>query len=333
MIDARTLKTLPTRLTTRMIIEGALERGWQVHLYGTNSPQMRIKRPDGAMLEVYSSIPPTTSLAAARLSDDKYMTHTVLQAVGLPVLPTYQIDTDAQAIAAAKTILGQDQTFVVKPLDASHGNGVSVNLQTEEDLIVALGLARSFSPITIIQTYQSSAVDLRVLCVDNVFVAALERIPARVKADGQRTIEQLIIAENQSTSRGAEYTNELTTIPIDRVHAYLGEAIHAVPPKGTWVQLLGTANVGTGGETRDVTDELPEWLKKQAEQASKALNLAVCGVDFLASKAPAQTDTPAQLVATITEVNKGPSLFIHERPNHGSAQPAIAAFLDYLAKL
>ncbi len=333
MINAKTLTELPARLTTRMIIQSALARGWQVELYTPDSAHLRLQRPDGKQLEIYSSIPPTTSLVSTRLSNDKYITYNLLQEAGLPVLPTYQASSLEQATQAAQEILASGKAFVVKPLDASHGNGVSVNLQSIDHLAAAFKHAQQFSETVIVQTYQSVASDIRVVCINYAFVAALERIPARVCGDGVHTIGQLIEQQNQSPQRGEVYTAELGRIPLDRAQAFLGEKITNIPPKDTWVHVLGTANVGTGGETRDVTNDLPDWLKKQAEQAARALQLPVCGVDFLAQKAPEPTDSPESLGATITELNKGPSLFIHEKPNHGKPQPVLDAFFAYLATL
>ena len=333
MIDARTLRQLPSRLTTRMIIESALGRGWKVELYAPESAHMRLHRPDGKVLEVYSSIPPTTSLVSTRLSNDKYLTHILLQEAGLPVLPTYRAAFVEQATDAAQRILDAGKAFVVKPLDASHGDGVSVNLQSITQLAEAFNHAQTFSDASIVQAYQPVACDIRAVCINYQFVAALERIPARVCGDGTHTVEQLIQQENQSPRRGQVYTAELAVIPIDRARSFLGEHISDIPPKDTWAHVLGTANVGTGGETRDVTNSLPAWLKDQAEQAAKALSLPVCGVDFLAQKAPEPGDTPASLGVSITELNKGPSLFIHERPNHGQSQPVLDAFFAYLATI
>jgi cyanophycin synthetase len=314
-----------------MIIEESLARGWKTELYTAQSPHLRLGRIDGSSIEIFSSLPSTTSFAAARLCDDKFLTHLALLEVGLPVLPTYLCYREDEARIAARAVLDAADAYVVKPLDASHGNGVTVGLTSLDALAEPLQAAQVFSPSVIIQACQPDAIDIRVLCINNKFVAALERIPARVMGDGLQTIEELIITENAKTTRGDCYTTELTTIPIESARLFLGDTITAVPPKGEWIQVLGTANVGTGGETRDITDELPQWLIKMSEKAAKTLSLATCGVDFLLDKAPEVTHTPQTLKTSITEVNKAPSLFIHERPNHGTPRPVVAAYLDYLA--
>jgi len=316
-----------------MVIEGAQKRGWEVELYTPESAHLRLRRPDGHTLEVYSSIPPSTALVSARLSNDKYLTYIALQEAHLPVLSTLHAATLDEAKRAAAEILAHTKAFVVKPLDASHGNGVTVNMQAIDQLDAAFNHALQFSSTVIIQAYQPVVADIRMLCINYKFVAALERIPARVCGDGKHTIKQLIEIQNQSPLRGEVYTSDLGIIPLDRACMFLGDRTQDIPDNGEWVAVLGTANVGTGGETRDITDDLPDWFKQQAEKAAKVINLPMCGVDFLAQKTPQQHDTPESLGATITELNKGPSLFIHERPNHGKPRPVVDIYLDYLATL
>jgi len=159
----------------------------------------------------------------------------------------------------------------------------------------------------------------------------LERIPARVTGDGTKTVRQLI--EQQNQQRGAQYTADLSVIPMERAEHYLDEAINNIPPEGEIVTVLGLANIGLGGEGRDVTSATPSWLLAMAEQAAQALRLPVCGVDFLIAQPPQPHLTEAQLQPSVTEVNKCPSLFMHELPKHGESQPVVKQYVDYLATL
>ncbi|MGF7229494.1 MAG: hypothetical protein ACQR33_05975 [Candidatus Saccharibacteria bacterium] len=328
---AITPQNLPERLTIRMILQEALSRNWQAFTYALNGSHAVLIRPDGKELSIYSSCPPATPYVGARISDDKYLTHLVLEDAGLPLLATYRCQTEAEATLAVQKIIDSGKGYVIKPLDASHGNGITVGMQTLEQLPVALAYANRFSPTTIIQAYQAQPIDLRVLCIDYKVAAVLERIPARVTGDGTHTIAELITLENKQ--RGTQYTSDLSTIPLDRAEAFFGGAINDVLASGEVIQVLGTANMGTGGEGHDVTDDVPAWLVTMAEQAAHALGLPVCGVDFLVTASPRPTATVAELQPSITEVNKCPSLFIHEQPMHGAGHPVTAMYVDYLAKI
>jgi len=144
-------------------------------------------------------------------------------------------------------------------------------------------------------------------------------------------VRELIGIANRSESRGRGYTTQLNQLPLAAAENFLGEAGMArVPAQDEWVQVVGTANVGTGGETQDVTTDIPDWLKQLAEKTARVMGLPVCGVDFLLSSWPHQGSTQAQLRPVVIELNQCPSLFIHELPVHGQPQPVVAAFLDYL---
>lgn len=326
-----TQDNLPDRLTIKMIIQDALARGWKAWAYIPNDSHAILERPDGTRIPIYSSCPPTTSYEAAHIADDKFLTHAALENAGVPVLQTFRCETTEQAQAAAKSLIAAGKQYVVKPLDSGHGQGITVKLHTLDQLPEALTYARQYAQTVLVQQYQASPIDLRVLCINYKVVAVLERIPARVTGDGTQTVRQLI--ERQNQQRGAQYTADLSVIPMERAAHYLGDAINDIPPEGEIVTVLGLANIGLGGEGRDVTSATPSWLVAIAAQAAQTLRLPVCGVDFLVAQPPQPELTVAQLQPTVTEVNKCPSLFMHELPKHGQPQPAVKQYVDYLATL
>jgi cyanophycin synthetase len=314
-----------------MIIQEVLDRGWKAWAYVLNDSHALLERPDGTRLPIYSSCPPTTSYEAAHIADDKFLTHAALEDANLPVLQTFRCTTRQQAESAAQALLEAGKQYVVKTLDAGHGHGITVRLHSKDQLSEAFAYAQQYSQTVLVQQYQDSPIDLRMLCINYKVVAVLERIPARIVGDGMHTIQERI--EQQNQLRGAQYTADLSVIPLNRATQYLGSAIHAIPPEGEIVPVLGLANIGLGGEGRDLTHEVPQWLNDTAEHAARTLRLPVCGVDFLISEVPTPQSIQEQLTLSITEVNKCPSLFIHQPPTHGSAQPVIKQYVDYLATL
>ena len=332
MIDAQTVPSEKLRFTTRMIRDQALARGWKVWLYYIGSSHLRIQRTDGKILEVFSATPPTTSYVAALRADDKFFTHVMLQEAQLPVSETYLVYDQEQALEKASIIFAQGLKCVVKPLDEGHGNGITVGVTTET-LAKAFEYAYGFSDRIIIQAHVEQPIDIRVTCINYKYVAALVRIPARVMGDGIHTAGELIELENIREHRGENYVKALNRISKERAGVYLGDELNAIPAKGHWLQVLGTANVGTGGETVDVTNDLPVWLIQQAEAAARVTQLPSVGVDFLVKSMPQKTMMPEDLEPVVVEVNKCPALFLHETPTHGQARPTIQAYLDYLAEL
>jgi cyanophycin synthetase len=328
----------PKSLTARLIFEEARRRGWQASIAYEGSSLMRFTRDDGVEIVSYSSTPPTTSSVAAWTADNKYATTLLYKAAGLPVPETRVINEDlgksaTSALDFVRQRLSAGLKLVVKPLDAGHGNGITVGIDSETGYMAAVKVAQGFSSTCVVQDFVPDAVDVRFTCIDYTCVGVVARLPARVKGDGQHTIQYLLDLENNSERRGDNYEKTLNNIPSDLANKYLGERMGEVPLDGDYVQVVGTANVGTGGETVEIFDDVPEWLKQMAEKAAKVSSLACCGVDFLLEGWPKPTDTEATLRPVIIEINKCPSLFLHDMPTHGPSRPVVKDYVDYLARI
>ena len=175
--------------------------------------------------------------------------------------------------------------------------------------------------------------DLRLACIDGKFVAATWRVPTRVYGDGENTIRQLIEQENKSPNRGVAYYAPLATIDVSQAASFLGDTIETVPARGKEVQVIGVANYGAGGEIIDATADIPQWMAEEAVRISTASGLVVCGVDYIVSVQPTAASTVLDLDAYVIEVNKCPSLAIHDNPTSGKPRGAVAAYVEYLATI
>lgn len=315
----------------------ALSRGWSVYVPYIGSSILEFVKPEGARIRTLSTTPPTSSYAAGYLVNDKFATHSILTDVGLPVLPTVLIDITKQPLNYEEILVSLgSRSVVVKPIDGGHGKGITIGIQTAENLQIAIDVAlqetRSINKV-IVQTMYENPKDLRLLCINHIFVAALLRIPARVIGDGVHDIATLIELENKNQDRGEAYKARLTYIDVKKARQHLGEAIYSIPKYDEVVEVIGVANFGQGGETQDCTDDIPAWLVQYAENASKASELFVCGVDFLVSATPSKDAAEETLRPMITEVNKCPSFYVHERPTHGDSRPVSKHFIDYIDTL
>ncbi len=333
MINATTVKDNTLSQTKEMLRHEILGRGWELWFYDLSYPQMRVRRSDGKVLELYGSTPPTTSYAAGLTADNKLISSILHAEAGLPVPETFALSSSDDGNAIASQLLDDEKKIVVKPLDAAHGNGVSVGIETLESFEQAVEVAREFSSTVIVQEYLIQSYDVRLLCIDYTFVAGLLRLPASVVGDGKQSVDQLIAHENTDERRGVNYAKELNVINIDHAKRFLGKRMHDTPPAGKRVQVVGTANVGTGGSTKDISRTTPAWLTAMAEQAAIASRLPCCGVDFLLNSEPSAQATEAELQPKLLEINKSPSLFIHETPTEGESMPVIKQYVDYLASL
>jgi cyanophycin synthetase len=333
MIDAENLDTKNLKTSKRLICEEILSRGWKVHLYYYDSGLMRITRTDGRQLEVFSATPPTTTYAAAIRANNKYLTTLNCANNKLPVPETYLVASAEEAETQGNQILASGRKIVIKPLDAAHGHGVTTAIDAANNIKPAIERAAEYSGKFLVQEHLEKHIDLRLTCIDYKFCAGLIRLPARVKGDGQRTVSELIELENQNPLRGENYSKQLNVIDIKAAEIFLGDKIRSVPASGDYINVLGTANVGTGGETIDITDELPDWLIQMAEQVAKISELPVCGIDFLVQNRPDKSAEQQNIAPKLIEVNVCPALFLHVTPSFGQSRSVIKSYVDYLATI
>jgi cyanophycin synthetase len=292
-------------------------RGYKASMVYVDSSYLLLTRSDGKKLRIYSSMPLTTNAVAASMADDKYATYSFLKSIDIPQPRTmlYKGDDFHEAMSLMEE-LGR---VVVKPVDGGHGDGVTVNVMNRDEFERAIDLAmnsnRSAKSVIVQEQVNIFEQDISVLCIGYKFTAALHRIPARVTGDGEHMVGELINIEND-TIRGERYIAKMARINRERAERFLGNDINKVPALGEKFRVMDIANNGQGGEYADITSELPVELEKIAEKIAKAMELPVIGVDIMDNR--------------VIEVNKCPSLYIHDNPTIGKSHDATKLYVDYL---
>ncbi len=338
MIDLMTLDVDKLGQSLKAIREEAIARGWKVEIFRSNRLHRIFTRDDGKKMHVFGSVTPDTGYAAAHASNDKILTYEMLEGSGLPLLDQVIVKNDSQLEDAVRFMIKKNKV-VVKPVDGSHGDGITMNICNKDSLMAAINAARkvkkqSNNIIVQEQYVYDTMYDLRILIINQKYIGAIWRVPARVYGDGISTIEQLINTENQSDNRGPAYKVALTNINVERARSFLGTKIETIPHVGEEVQVVDVANYGAGGETVDVTDDIPGWLIEDAQRTAGICEIVVAGVDFMLAQAPKPGMSRGELMPAITEVNKGPLLSMHDTPTKGRGdRGATKAFMDHLATL
>ncbi len=273
----------------------------------------------GKQRAISGTSPDLTSATGRTIANNKYVSHVTAERIGMPMPRTALYDNDDQAVA----FLATHKTIVVKPLNGGHGDGVTTNIHTHKQLAAALDHARTISGSVLLQQ-QVSGNDLRILIIDGRLVAATERVPAAVVSDGERTIAQLIEYENTTNSlRGENYEKPMNRIPMDVAMLYLGEdGLARIPAKGEHIQVVGTANIGTGGSSIDRTQTVSQELISAAEHFADVIGVYTCGVDFL-------HDVERQTWFFI-EANTSPSFGLHLWPTKGDGVDVTEIFVTRL---
>ena len=98
--------------------------------------------------------------------------------------------------------------------------------------------------------------------------------------------------------------------------------------KGEIVYLRENSNVSTGGDSIDVTDQIPDDYKKIAVDAVAALGVKICGIDLIIEN----TEVPAshQNAYGIIEANFNPMMYMHIYPYKGESRRLTMHVIQYL---
>ncbi len=276
---------------------------------------------------IQATITSETRHIAVELAGDKEETNRILGDLGLPVPRQARVASEQECLKEARRI---GYPVVVKPLDANHGRGVSINLQDDEHVLQAFEKAKIFSRSVLVEKYVVGF-DHRLLVVNGKWTAAAKRVPGHVVGDGVRTIAQLVELVNSDPRRGIGHEKVLTKLEFDfqanRLMELAGYARDTVLSKGEVFYLRSTGNLSTGGTSVDVTDAAHPDNREMAERAARAIGLDVCGVDFLT---PDITKSYKEVGGAICEVNAAPGFRMHVAPSEGKPRDVAGPVMEML---
>jgi len=278
---------------------------------------------------IQATITSKTPHIAVEISCDKEDTHNLLRDLGLPVPEQRLVSSESQAARAAYRI---GYPVVVKPLDANHGRGVSINLVDEEQVRKAFGKAlESARGSSVLVESFIEGMDHRMLLVNNELVAVAKRVPGHVVGDGKHSITQLVDIVNEDPRRGIGHEKVLTRLELDhqaeRLMQKAGIDADTVLPEGEVFFLRSTANLSTGGTAIDMTDVVHPDNREMAVRAIRAVGLDVGGVDFLT---PDITKSYKEVGGAIVEVNAAPGFRMHVAPSEGKPRDVAGKVMDML---
>jgi len=102
----------------------------------------------------------------------------------------------------------------------------------------------------------------------------------------------------------------------------------SIPTSDEIVFLRENSNVSTGGDSIDVTDQIPDDYKKIAVDAVSALGANISGIDLIIEN----TEVPAanKNAYGIIEANFNPSMYMHIYPYKGKSRRLTICILRYL---
>jgi cyanophycin synthetase len=266
-----------------------------------------------------------TSAVAESIAQDKELTKSLLDTIGIPVPKGISAATAEAAWAAAQEL---GLPVVVKPRRGNQGRGVSVRLTSRESVLAAFANAIPGEEEVIVERHIEGA-DFRLLVINGRLIAAARREPPQVVGDGLRTIRELVAIENLDPRRGDDHSTSLSKMRLDEIACEIlaeqGLTVDSVPAVGQTVVLRRNANLSTGGTAADVTDSVHPDVARAAIEAAQMIGLDVAGVDVVALN----VEEPLEVTrGAIVEVNAAPGLRMHVEPSSGKGRPVGAAIID-----
>ncbi len=311
--------------STAAIVEEARRRGIPVRRLNNHSlVQLGLGKN---LRRIQATMTDFTSAIGIEIAQDKDDTKRVLGNIGLPVPKGDVATTNEGAIEIAAEI---GYPVILKPLDASHGRGISGRVGNAAEITKAWPNARELGRRVVVETFAEGN-DHRVLVVNGKVAAAAERVAAHVIGDGTSTVRQLVERANLDPRRGFGHTKILTRLPADRLtEAFLaeqGRTLETVPAKDERVFLRATANLSTGGTSIDRTDDMHPDNVTACEMAAGAVGLDIAGIDVIT---PDISVPFRENGAVIIEVNAAPGIRMHTHPTEGTPRNVGAPIIDML---
>lgn len=311
--------------STGSIIEEAVSRG---------IPWIRLNKHSLCQLgygenqkRIQATVTSQTSNIAVEIACDKEETKDLLEQAEIPV-PKGEIIRSEEGLESALRRI--DFPIVIKPIDGNHGRGITTNITTKENAIIAFHAAKNVSRSVIIEKYIKGD-DYRVLVINYKLVAAALRTPARVIGDGKSTIEKLIEEVNKHPKRGYGHEKVLTYITVDDMTLTILKnknlTLKSILKKSEVLNLKDTANLSTGGTSEDVTDLVHPYNVFMCERIARIIGLDICGIDIMTSTL---TEPLPDTNGAVIEVNAGPGFRMHLDPAEGLARNIAAPVIDML---
>ncbi len=280
-----------------------------------------------ARLGFAHGMPHLTSHVARRATNDKSWTKRLLAAAGIstPEGRVFPIDKAEEAWKYARRL---GRPVVVKPLVGSGGLGVTSDIRTREHFDAAWQMARDVRASEVIVEGYWTGNDYRVFVIGNAICTVTQRVPAYLTGDGIHTIDELVELKNQARQHNPFLgAKPIVLTPMMRRNlAAQGLSGDSRPAAGQHVPLHSIANIGSGGESRDVTDAVhPDWAPIAVRARQAVFNPFHAGLDLIAEDI---SRSPHEQAWTIIEVNTNNEFGLQHFPLEGPARDVAGALLE-----
>lgn len=192
---------------------------------------------------------------------------------------------------------------IAKPNRGSLGDLVAAASDKNELTRICQAILSKYS-VGIVQEYVEGN-DYRVVVLGNEIISAYQRVHLFVVGDGVSTIDELIEQKRLKLPGAGRPNSEISPndFRIDGVLKRAGLSRHSIIPLQCRQRLLDNANLSTGGDAIDITNDLHPAVADIAIRATACIGVTLCGVDIICSDA-----TKSAKDYVIIELNGAPGL-------------------------
>ncbi|KFI06892.1 cyanophycin synthetase [Massilia sp. BSC265] len=279
-----------------------------------------------AQRRIWTAETDRTSAIGEGIASDKDLTKTLLSSCGVPVPEGALVRSAEEAWEEAQDI---GLPVVVKPVDANHGRGVTLNLMSEAEVSAAYAIAAEAgdSQSVLVERFIPGN-EHRLLVVGREVVAAAKGESLWVTGDGSASVVELCNSQINTDPRRGESEEH----PLGLVNPHDSEIMldlkrqgltpDSVPQRGQKVLIQVNGNVAD-----DVTDQVHPSVAHAAALAARIVGLDIAGIDLVCEDISRPLEEQR---GAIIEVNSSPGLLAHIKPASGQPRKVGKAIVDHL---
>ncbi|MEC9486944.1 MAG: AMP-binding protein [Prosthecochloris sp.] len=272
-------KTLPVGKSTLPVLREAFRSAIPFSHLGGGIFQLgwgaRARRMDRSTTELDSAM-------GLKLSHSKVLSTRLLHSAGLPA-PLHKVVRTAEL--ALDTARRFGWPVVVKPADRDRGEGITIDVDREEELSTALQHAQNTSATRqVIVEQQVPGICHRLFVADGRLLYAVKRLPMSVRGDGILTVSELVRKEYEHQQRRPPWKRtEIQALDELAIDAMAKEGLFpdSIPAEGRLVPLRRIESTEWGGIDEELTRVVHPENSRIAIEAARLFGLHVAGIDII----------------------------------------------------